>query len=208
MFAAGASAALSGYTKVGVAIAGSVGAIASGDLGGTVSDYNPNRAGPVDRNSTATRAMLPASLATSTLNVDPYLLANLAKSGKELREMYLGAVSALEARLPDYGRHFGSSLREAIMHFLRRHAPDDAIRAWTKRPDYYDKHGRPTRRARAAFIIVAHGGDSNAADELGLAVVDNLNDLHALAHGEVTIEHSRLQSLRSEAEALLHKLSS
>jgi hypothetical protein len=122
--------------------------------------------------------------------------------------MYLGALSALHVRMPDYRRHFGSSLREAIMQFLRRLAPDDAIHAWNKRAEYYDRNGRPTRRARAAFIVVARGGDSGTADGVGAAVAEYLNGLHALTHGSDTISDSELQALRSQGESLLRKLSS
>ncbi len=69
-----------------------------------------------------------------------------------LRKTYLGACASLRGRLPDYARHFGVSLREAIMHLIRQRAPYTAVRRWTDRPDDFGANGHPTRKARAAYI--------------------------------------------------------
>lgn len=69
-----------------------------------------------------------------------------------------GARDALESKSPDRVRHVTVSSRELFDHTLRRIAPDEKVRRWTQDPDHFDDKGRPTRRARIAYVTSRTSG--------------------------------------------------
>jgi Predicted pPIWI-associating nuclease len=80
------------------------------------------------------------------------LVTMLAELNADFPSMLLGARAAVEAKPPDYVRHFAASLRELFTHVMQTLAPDDQVKSWTKDPkDYHN--GRPTRKTRLRFII-------------------------------------------------------
>lgn len=81
----------------------------------------------------------------------------------DLIQMWEGAKAVLNStNNPDYARHFITSLRELLTHFIQRLAPDKEICKWTSSPDdFHDK--RPKRRTRLNFICrsINHDNFSN-----------------------------------------------
>lgn len=69
----------------------------------------------------------------------------------DLVNLWAGVKGALQSNNPDRVRHFGTSIRELFTHVLNALAPDDEIKSWTSRTDYYH-NGRPTRAARLKYI--------------------------------------------------------
>jgi hypothetical protein len=77
-----------------------------------------------------------------------YLLSLLDPS---LIKQWRGAKGALDSKNPDSVRHFSISMRELLNAIIHKLSPDDAVKAWTKRPEHF-KDNRPTRRARLLYI--------------------------------------------------------
>jgi hypothetical protein len=65
--------------------------------------------------------------------------------------VWKGAREARQSGNPDKIRHFTISMRELFTQVLHRLAPDDEVRAWTKRPEHYSNN-IPTREARLLYI--------------------------------------------------------
>jgi Predicted pPIWI-associating nuclease len=70
----------------------------------------------------------------------------------DLVYLWRGAQASLTSANPDHVRHFATSLRELFTQVLHALAPDDKVRVWSNRPEYYD-HNRPTRKARLNYIF-------------------------------------------------------
>ncbi len=88
-------------------------------------------------------------LATETADHLSSLIANL---DPDLLQLLHGARAAVDARHPDYVRHFATSLRELFTQVLHRLSPDEQVRKWTNDPKHYDDKHRPTRRCRLLYI--------------------------------------------------------
>lgn len=84
----------------------------------------------------------------------------LKKLNPALIRLWEGAKEALSSRNPDGPRHFITSLRELVTHVIHELAPDEDVRTWTTKEEYYDDKNRPTRRARLFYICRDIGSDS------------------------------------------------
>jgi hypothetical protein len=102
--------------------------------------------------------------------------ARLAVLDHDLLEIYRGGVGAIEAGGPDWQRHSMTSFRELSTHVLHKLAPDEEVIAITGVSGLHD--GRPTRRARLAFIFSGvAGGELTAFFEADLKAAIELFDL-------------------------------
>lgn len=95
---------------------------------------------------------------TSIDDVNASVEELLSSVDHRLLKPWEGAKSALRSGNPDRERHVANSLRELVSHLLRTLAPNEAVEAWSTRPDHYHE-GRPTRTAQCHFICrgINHG---------------------------------------------------
>ena len=81
----------------------------------------------------------------------------LADIDRDLVALYTGAMQSLRGTNPDRQRHVVTSLRTLWDAVFRVLAPDDAVTSWVKAQtlpnEEYSQEGRPTRRARLAYVL-------------------------------------------------------
>jgi hypothetical protein len=75
----------------------------------------------------------------------------LQQVNRDLINLWNGSKKALASDNPDRIRHFGTSLRELFTQVIHALAPNNEIKLWTSRKDYF-KDGNPTRKARLNYI--------------------------------------------------------
>ena len=86
------------------------------------------------------------------LSANEILLCHLSNLNPDLKNLYLGALEALNSNNADRIRHYSSSLRELFTHTLHLLSPDEKIKKWSNDPGFfYNK--KPTRKARILYIV-------------------------------------------------------
>jgi len=75
----------------------------------------------------------------------------LQQVNRDLINLWNGSKKALASDNPDRIRHFGTSLRELFTQVIHALAPNNEIKLWTSRKDYFED-GNPTRKARLNYI--------------------------------------------------------
>lgn len=129
----------------------------------------------------------------------------LPKVGKDLYDLWRGAIESFKGDNPDKIRHFTVSIRELFTQILHTLAPDDDIKKWSSKPEYYDKD-KPTRRARLNYICrnVSHppfGKFLNKDINATLSFIDLFQKgTHSVKSG---FSDDQLVAFRSKAETSL-----
>ena len=95
---------------------------------------------------------------------------------RDLDDRWRGALFALDPRNPDAARHFCTSAREVITHFLELTAPDAAVFNWFP-ACAQTSEGRPTRRARINLLLARQGLAVAEYEEFVERDVDNVLEL-------------------------------
>jgi hypothetical protein len=92
------------------------------------------------------------------LETNEVLLRHLSWLKPDLKNIYIGALEALQSKNSDKVRHYTTSLRELFTHVLHLLSPDNKIKEWTKDKNHYS-NGRPTRKARLLYITRKFNND-------------------------------------------------
>jgi hypothetical protein len=85
-------------------------------------------------------------------DIENELNETLKSHGKGYLEVLGGAKQAAASDNPDKIRHTTTSLRELLTKILHDLSPDEQVKKWSNKKEYYSD-GRPTRQCRVAYIF-------------------------------------------------------
>jgi hypothetical protein len=85
-------------------------------------------------------------------DIENELNETLKSHGKGYLEVLGGAKQSAVSDNPDKIRHTTISLRELSTRILHDLSPDEQVKKWSNKKEYY-ANGRPTRQCRVAYIF-------------------------------------------------------
>lgn len=138
---------------------------------------------------------------------DSFLSADALLSAFDGRLLGLlhGARQALHSSNPDRARHVTTSVRELFTHVLHAMAPDEDVRQWATRDDFFHNN-QPTRRARLLYVCRHIDCDplSQFVQDDVKAALSFINSLHSGAHTiESELTTAQLDAIIVRMESLL-----
>jgi len=123
-------------------------------------------------------------------------------------EMWQGAQQAFDSKGPDWPRQMMVSLRTLLEHLTKQLAPDEDVRAWSQKSEFYrdNKPGNPPSGTGRISYICRHINGSSFADFLkadirvSISLWQYLNRVHALENSMLEVQ---LQVILERFEAML-----
>lgn len=136
------------------------------------------------------------------------ILDVLKKVDPKLQTPYLGILHTLKGDNPDKTRHFLSSLRELLTHFLHTLSPDQLVHEWISRQPSSKgllDRGKITRSARMQYIcrnadLDAFQTSAKANKAAFIDVIEILNKMHKI---DIFYENDRLESILETTNNLI-----
>lgn len=103
------------------------------------------------RSTSAATKTKDKDILSKKLSTNEILLRHLSNLNPDLKNLYIGALEALNSNNVDRVRHYSSSLRDLFTHALHLLSPDEKLKVWSKDPAHFHNK-RPTRSARMLYI--------------------------------------------------------
>ena len=133
------------------------------------------------------------------------LIEYLNELKPDLKNLYSGAIEALNSNNSDKIRHYSSSLKELFTHIIHMLSPDLDIKKWSKDPAHFDKN-RPTRRARLLYIT-RNINSKNFNDFIESDIKSTLEFINLFQEGTHSISpsftNSQLKIMKTKMESTL-----